>query len=776
MKHDKRYTFLFFTRLLLYIGAFLIPVFHPAIAVAYDRPGWWLWFFIVPSEMIIAFYLAPPRLNVLNWIITALGFLIFSTIIFSFSGGNPVLILPTGIGVFILTALIFKTGEKGYSIAVIEQFFLVFLYYKILNFSRASEITAKESAGFTQFLLLLIICAFLIHGSVLYFSAFYKKAFSSTVSNPDSAAKPGKHKRNRILKEIFILGIIILPVVLLLTMILPPDFIKHTIMLNRLGPEPEPEPITLDMEGGWPENGNVIGQQEMKNMNGRFFGSLWNRFLRRNGGEATNGQRMKGRLEGIPADKWFGEGQDQGNGSTQKQYAVMIVATPVEPLYAAEAYFGSFDPVRGFQLSENDPLNELTYLHLVDSWELKKIPGDKKRYPYETFFMSTLAHRTVAYMPQRVEPTVLNVTYHPFDFSYRTTSLISTSDLRDWRSVKELGEDEKNKLSEYLEVNIPEETKARFESYLKKLIKNKENFLEKIMAIYNGFSSFHYEMGFSDYIPTARIEEFLFKTRRGDCSEFSNTAALLARMAGIPSRVVTGYLVTRSLQTQAHRMGIMLLRNAIEPLKQFPVKDLYLVTTAHHHSWVQLYIPGYGWVDTDPTSFAIPPEGTGNPNSMDVVIPIINVEEKRAPFKFPWILFAQVISLLIGAVITSLYILRYGKEISLELRVKRRNPDPQSLDALYSLLLMKLAACGYSLKAPSQTAREYSGEVPQLQRFAILYTHLRYRERFLPGERETLWEELLKSYTEIIERCCKKPGFKTALKRTLSLRGLHYIF
>lgn len=802
MKHDKTNNILFFTRLILFLGAFLIPLFHPAIVVPYDRPGWWLWFFIVPVEMSIGFYLAPPRLKPLNWILSASGFLIISALIFTIVGGKPLLFFSAGAGAFILTAIVFRTGEKGHYIATLEPFFLAFIYYKLINFSRSSEFIASESTGFTQLLLILITFLFLIHGIVLYYSAFRQvktiphpekvqrkkisnlitfifSGFKSRSNSHFKPLKPGTKTakiKSRIYRELFILSIIILPIVLLFIMILPPDFIEHSIVLNRLGPEPEPQPINLDIEGGWPENGNVMGQEEMGSRNGRFFGSLWNRFLRRKGSKGENGQRMQGRLEGVPADRWFGEGQGQGNGTTQKQYAVMIVATPIEPLYAAEAYFGKFDPEKGFIFSEDNPLNELSYIHLVDSWEPKEIPGDKKRSPYETFFMSTLSHRTVAYLPRRVEPTVMNRTYHPFDFSYRAVSLVSTSDPGDWRFVKELSKDEKNALSKYLEVNLPEETKSKFASYLEKLVKDRNNYLEKILAIYNSFSTFYYEIGFSDYIPTKRMEDFLFKTRRGDCSEFSNTAALLARMAGIPSRVVTGYLVSKSLQTRAHRMGIMLLRNSIEPLKQFPVKDLYLVTTAHHHSWVQLYIPGYGWVDTDPTSFAIPPQGMGNPNSMDVVIPIINVEEKRAPFKFPWILFAQIFSFLVGGTIVALYITRYGKEISLELQVKKRSPDLQSLNALYRLLLMKLAACGYGLKPPYRTALEYSWEVPQLQRFSMLYTHLRYRERFIPGEREALWKELLRSYNEIIKSCCKKPGLKNRLKKTFSLKGLHYIF
>jgi len=758
MKYQRSTQLLFFTRLFLYISAFLIPSFHPAIAVAYDRPGWWLWFFVVPGEMIISFYLTPPHMKLITWLATASGFLFVSTIIFSTLGGNPFLFIVAGGGAFLLTFLVFRTGERGYSVAIVEQFFLVFIYYKLLSFSRSSEATAIESSGFTQILMAFTVCAFLLHGTVLYFSAF-----SSRI----------KRRRS---KEIFIFGIIALPLVLLFGLVLPPDFIKHSVVLNRFGPEPEPEPIPIDIEGDWIENGNLRGSGEMNQQKGEYQEDFWNRILRRGKGKGKDSARMQGRLEGIPSDRWLSEGKGEGEGGEQKQYAVMIVASPLEPLYAAEGYYGKFDPVKGFMLSDNFQLNELTYIRLLDSWEQKEIPEDAKRYPFETFYLSTLSYRAIAYLPQRVEPTVLNKKYHPFDFSYRAVSLISVSDPRDWQFSGELSDAEKNNLSGYLEVNLSPEVKTQFESYLKEIIKDKNGFFEKIFAIFNGFSSFYYEIGFTDDVSVANIEDFLFRRKKGDCTEFSNTAALLARMAGIPSRVVTGYLASKNLQAPAHRHGLKLLRDVIEPLKQFPFEELYLVTTAHHHSWVQIYIPEYGWVDTDPTSFAIPPRGSGNPNSMNVVIPIINIEENRVPFRFPWILAGQILLLLVAGAFITLYILRYGKEFSLELLATKRKKDRRSLNAIYYLLLMKLAAGGYSLKEPHQTAIEYSQKILQLKRFSMIYTNLRYREFFLPGEKEKLWEELHRSYNEIILNFYKKPGLKNAFKRTFNLRGLFYIF
>ena len=137
---------LFFTRLVLYILAFIFPAIHPSVAVPYDQTGLWMWFFLVPGEMFIGFYLGPPRLRVLPWFLTAAGFLIITTFVISGFSSYTLYSIIAGSTVFLLTVFIFKMGRRGHMLAVIEQFFLGFLYYKLLTFSRASESVAEASA------------------------------------------------------------------------------------------------------------------------------------------------------------------------------------------------------------------------------------------------------------------------------------------------------------------------------------------------------------------------------------------------------------------------------------------------------------------------------------------------------------------------------------------------------------------------------------------------------------------------------------------------------
>jgi transglutaminase-like putative cysteine protease len=76
---------------------------------------------------------------------------------------------------------------------------------------------------------------------------------------------------------------------------------------------------------------------------------------------------------------------------------------------------------------------------------------------------------------------------------------------------------------------------------------------------------------------------FLTKTRRGYCQQFAFAMAVLARLAGIPSRVVVGY-------TQGVYQG----------------NGNWLVRTSDAHAWPELYFAGAGWLRFEPTPTGAP--------------------------------------------------------------------------------------------------------------------------------------------------------------------------
>jgi protein-glutamine gamma-glutamyltransferase len=82
-----------------------------------------------------------------------------------------------------------------------------------------------------------------------------------------------------------------------------------------------------------------------------------------------------------------------------------------------------------------------------------------------------------------------------------------------------------------------------------------------------------------------RMDEFLFETREGFCEHYSAAFVVLMRSAGVPARVVTGYL------GGAYN----------------DIGDYWLIRNSDAHAWAEILIEDRGWVRVDPTA-AIAPE------------------------------------------------------------------------------------------------------------------------------------------------------------------------
>ena len=83
------------------------------------------------------------------------------------------------------------------------------------------------------------------------------------------------------------------------------------------------------------------------------------------------------------------------------------------------------------------------------------------------------------------------------------------------------------------------------------------------------------------------LENFLLRDRRGYCEQFATAMAMMARVAGIPSRVSVGFL-------PGDKDG-----------------DTWRVSIQDMHAWPELYFADYGWVRFEPTPASV--TGTAPP-------------------------------------------------------------------------------------------------------------------------------------------------------------------
>ncbi|MDR1626210.1 MAG: transglutaminase domain-containing protein [Spirochaetia bacterium] len=769
---DGRGWLLFCTRLALYFAVFSLPLIHPGIPVAYDRGAVVLWFCLVPLEALAAFL---PLRRLGARLVLAAAILLAGCV--AAAGLNPNALPVAGIGClsFALTFLLFRFPRWG-RIAVLEQVFFAFICFRMLGFSRSSEEVAADSSALTQGILIFTIAVFLLHGMLIYYSLYRRPS--------GGRAAPGKKR-----KEFAVFALGAAAAVILLVALLPADFVKNSVVSNLLQDKIDPEPVPIDEDGDGMPDGNLRSRRQ------------GNRGMLPRGSQGRSGTN---RLEGIPESQWpgpggSGEGGDEEDGGGEdgdgegrrnsrgkgesKQYAVMVVASKRSPVFAAGSYRGELHPVRGFRPSKNEILNSLPSLRLLETW-FDSSPGfDWYRAELEVFSLSTLPEKYLPYRPRAVEPTVLQRGYGPFRYSYRGSSEVSVGGLDEWKDCREPGDGELEAYAEFLDAALARNDLAIFDAHLRGALEaaqsdgeNPGGYFGKILAILKSFAAFQYNIGYTENASIPALVDFLTYTKEGDCTEFSNTAAVLGRLAGIPSRVVTGYLVSEDLQTPAHLRGLSVLRGQIKLLQEFPFEDLFLVTTAHSHSWVQFWLPDYGWVDFETTSFAIPPVGMGDANNRDVVIPIFEKEPEITPLRsFPWRPVLRALGILVAAGVLAAYALRYGRELVLLARA--RGSGARAARALFGLLLMRLAAEGRPIKPPSQTSVEYSRLFPQdaaFRSFAAVYTEIRYRNiREAAGQGQlhgALWEGY-----RLVLRGQRRPGLAGFLGRIFSLRGLSYL-
>ena len=80
------------------------------------------------------------------------------------------------------------------------------------------------------------------------------------------------------------------------------------------------------------------------------------------------------------------------------------------------------------------------------------------------------------------------------------------------------------------------------------------------------------------------VDTTLFDTKRGFCGHFASAYATMMRAAGVPARIVTGYLGG----------------------EWNPVGDYLIVRQSEAHAWTEVWLEGQGWTRIDPTAVIAP--------------------------------------------------------------------------------------------------------------------------------------------------------------------------
>lgn len=97
-------------------------------------------------------------------------------------------------------------------------------------------------------------------------------------------------------------------------------------------------------------------------------------------------------------------------------------------------------------------------------------------------------------------------------------------------------------------------------------------------------ANFHYTLLPPTLPERDRVDAFLFGTRQGFCEHYASAFAFLMRAAGLPARIVGGYL-----------------GGEVNPNGGY-----LIVRQQDAHAWTEVWLPGQGWVRVDPTAAVAP--------------------------------------------------------------------------------------------------------------------------------------------------------------------------
>ena len=139
-------------------------------------------------------------------------------------------------------------------------------------------------------------------------------------------------------------------------------------------------------------------------------------------------------------------------------------------------------------------------------------------------------------------------------------------------------------IQRYLE--LPDTVTARTVRLAQEITEDETNDYDRVKAIERWLAD-NYRYDIESPVPPEgqdAVDHFLFEADEGFCEQFASATAVMLRSLGIPTRFIAGYT----------------------PGWRNPFTGYYEVRNSDAHTWVEVWFPGVGWYEFDPT-FAIPP-------------------------------------------------------------------------------------------------------------------------------------------------------------------------
>ena len=161
--------------------------------------------------------------------------------------------------------------------------------------------------------------------------------------------------------------------------------------------------------------------------------------------------------------------------------------------------------------------------------------------------------------------------------AYRMSSLVSVATDDD---LREAGTEYDNFLTDHY-LQLPTSLPDRVRDLAERLTEGSDKPLDKALDIQNYLRGpeFTYSMDIeAPPVEADGVDWFLFDSKVGYSDYFGSSMAVMLRSVGVPARMAAGY-APGELNEDGQRV----------------IRD------SDSHGWVQVYFPGYGWIDFEPT-------------------------------------------------------------------------------------------------------------------------------------------------------------------------------
>jgi hypothetical protein len=311
---------------------------------------------------------------------------------------------------------------------------------------------------------------------------------------------------------------------------------------------------------------------------------------------------------------FYSETLPLGLGSTLTDQVVMEVQAPTNPPDGIRFYWEA----RTYDTYDNYTwVTTIQTPHALnaDSKDLNQ-PGADVR-PMVTF--TFIPHQTISNIYTVSEPLWTNTPTQAYmlinrDGTVNLSALMSKGFIRPGeqyivrsaiddvtvKKLKDAGSDYPQwVIDEYLP--LPSDITSRTKDLAKNIASGLSNPYDIVNAVTQYLrTNIQYDQSISQPPPNQeRIDWFLFDYKKGFCNYYASAEVILLRSLGIPARMAVGFAQGEQEVNSTQQLPAGVSQNITNA--QISTSSTYVVRQRDAHAWPEVFFPGIGWVNFEPT-------------------------------------------------------------------------------------------------------------------------------------------------------------------------------